>query len=203
MKTKTILFTVLFLAIGFLLPAQKQIKLGIIAGYFAFNRFTKLLNSENREEKYSDFRIVAAYPYGSKTIKSSYERIPDYIKQVEEYGVEIVPSITDLLKKVDCVLLETNDGNLHLEQAYEVFKSGKIMFIDKPVGATLAQANRYFQIGKTIQCSHIFFICTTICSANSKNKKRRVRKSNGCRLLFASSQRTFSPRFWLVRHSRR
>lgn len=149
MKTKTILFTVLFLAIGFLLPAQKQIKLGIIGLDTSHSiAFTKLLNSENKEEKYSDFRIVAAYPYGSQTIKSSYERIPGYIKQVEEYGVEIVPSIADLLKKVDCVLLETNDGNLHLEQAYEVFKSGKIMFIDKPVGATLAQAIAIFKLAK-------------------------------------------------------
>ena len=38
----------------------------------------------------------------------------------------------DLLEKVDCVLLETNDGRLHLEQAVEVFKSGKICYIDKP-----------------------------------------------------------------------
>ena len=149
MKTKTILFTVLFLAIGFLLPAQKQIKLGIIGLDTSHSiAFTKLLNSENKEEKYKAFRIVAAYPYGSQTIKSSYERIPGYIKQVEEYGVEIVPSIADLLKKVDCILLETNDGNLHLEQAYEVFKSGKIMFIDKPVGATLAQAIAIFKLAK-------------------------------------------------------
>ncbi len=149
MKTKTIVFTTLFLAIGFLLPAQKQIKLGIIGLDTSHSiAFTKLLNSENKEEKYKDFRIVAAYPYGSKTIKSSYERIPSYIEQVEKYGVEIVPSIADLLKKVDCVLLETNDGNLHLEQAYEVLKSGKIMFIDKPIGATLGQAIAIFKLAK-------------------------------------------------------
>lgn len=149
MKTKIILFTTLFLAVGFLLPAQKQIKLGIIGLDTSHSiAFTKLLNNENKEEKYKDFRIVAAYPYGSKTIKSSYERIPDYIKQVEDLGVEIVPSIADLLKKVDCVLLETNDGNLHLEQANEVFKAGKITFIDKPVGATLAQAIAIFKLAK-------------------------------------------------------
>jgi predicted dehydrogenase len=149
MKTKTILFTALFLAIGFLLPAQKQLKIGIIGLDTSHSiAFTKLLNSENKEEKYKDFRIVAAYPYGSKTIKSSYDRIPGYIDQVKKLGVEIVPSIADLLKKVDCVLLETNDGNLHLEQANEVLKSGKIMFIDKPVGATLPQAIAIFKLAK-------------------------------------------------------
>lgn len=149
MKTKTILFTALFLAIGFLLPAQKQLKIGIIGLDTSHSiAFTKLLNSENKEEKYKDFRIVAAYPYGSKTIKSSYDRIPGYIDQVKKLGVEIVPSIADLLKKVDCVLLETNDGNLHLEQANEVLKSGKIMFIDKPIGATLPQAIAIFKLAK-------------------------------------------------------
>ncbi len=149
MKTKIIVFTTLFLALGFILPAQKQIKLGIIGLDTSHSiAFTKLLNNENKEEKYKDFRIIAAYPYGSKTIKSSYERIPDYIKQVEDLGVEIAPSIADLLKKVDCVLLETNDGNLHLEQANEVFKAGKITFIDKPVGATLAQAIAIFKLAK-------------------------------------------------------
>ena len=41
---------------------------------------------------------MAAYPYGSKTIKSSFDRIPGYTKQVEELGVEIVPSIAELLE---------------------------------------------------------------------------------------------------------
>jgi len=40
-------------------------------------------------------------------------------------GVEIVDSIADLLKKVDFVLLETNDGRPHLEQGLEVIKAGK------------------------------------------------------------------------------
>ena len=35
------------------------------------------------------------------------------------------------------VLLETNDGRLHLEQALQVMKAGKRMFIDKPVAASL------------------------------------------------------------------
>jgi predicted dehydrogenase len=38
---------------------------------------------------------------------------------------------------VDVVLLETNDGNLHLEQAMQVFKSNKPLFIDKPVAGSL------------------------------------------------------------------
>lgn len=120
--------------------AQETVKLGIIGLDTSHSTaFTKLINGA-QEEWAGGFKVVAAYPYGSQTIKSSYERIPKYTDEVKTYGVEIVGSIAELLDKVDCVLLETNDGRLHLEQAMEVFKSGKICFIDKPVGATLGDA---------------------------------------------------------------
>lgn len=148
MKTKAILLVIGLFAMGSVSFAQ-QIKIGIIGLDTSHSiAFTKFLNGENKKEESKDFLIVAAYPYGSKTIKSSYDRIPGYIKQMEELGVEIVPSITELLDKVDCVMLETNDGNLHLEQAYEVLKSGKIMFIDKPIGASLAQSIAIFELAR-------------------------------------------------------
>ena len=58
---------------------------------------------------------------------------------MKEMDVEIVESIDDLLARVDCVLLETNDGKPHLEQALAVFKAGKSVFIDKPVASNLAE----------------------------------------------------------------
>ena len=39
-------------------------------------------------------------------------------------------------------MLETNDGRIHLEQAMEVFKSGKICYIDKPI-AIYEMAEKY------------------------------------------------------------
>lgn len=99
--------------------------------------FTKELNKPDAGPEYGGFKIVAAYPEGSKDIESSTKRIPGYIEEVKKYGVEIVPSIKDLLRKVDFVLLETNDGRPRLAQALEVLKAGKPMFIDKPVAASL------------------------------------------------------------------
>jgi hypothetical protein len=138
-----------FILSGLLFVVQAQIKIGIIGLDTSHAiAFTKFLNGEDKKEEFKDFKIVAAYPYGSKTIKSSYDRIPGYTEQVKALGVEIVPSIADLLKKVDYVMLETNDGNLHLEQAYEVFKAGKPIFIDKPLGATLAQSIAIYQLAR-------------------------------------------------------
>lgn len=113
--------------------------------------FTKALNTGNSPDKYKGFRIVAAYPNGSADIESSTKRIPGYIEEVKKMGVEIVDSIADLLKKVDFVLLETNDGRPHLQQALEVMKAGKPLFIDKPVAGTLTDAIALYAISETLK----------------------------------------------------
>ncbi|WP_339922753.1 Gfo/Idh/MocA family oxidoreductase [uncultured Cyclobacterium sp.] len=110
--------------------------------------FTKVLNGNKDNASYHGYQVVAAYPYGSKTIPSSADRIPDYINKIKEYNVTITSSIQELLDKVDVVLLETNDGRLHLEQAMDVFKSGKRVFIDKPVAASLKDAIAIFDAAK-------------------------------------------------------
>jgi hypothetical protein len=102
--------------------------------------FTKVLNDPSALPEFAGYKVVAAYPKGSNDIKSSVDRIPGYIEEVKKMGVEIVSSIDELLRKVDVVLLETNDGRLHLEQAIPVMKAGKTVFIDKPVAASLADA---------------------------------------------------------------
>lgn len=132
-----------------MLTVQAQVKIGIIGLDTSHSiAFTKFINGDDKKEEYNDFIIVAAYPYGSKTIKSSYDRISVNSDQMKVMGVEIVATIAELLEKVDCVLLETNDGNLHLEQANEVFKAGKTVFIDKPLGATLGQAIAIYQLAR-------------------------------------------------------
>src|SRR3546814_2815051 len=60
-------------------------------------------------------------------------------------------SVDELLEKVDFVLLETNDGRLHLEQAMQVFQAGKTVFIDKPIAASLGDAIKIFEAAKKYQ----------------------------------------------------
>jgi predicted dehydrogenase len=100
--------------------------------------FTRALNNDTTGEAFLGYKVVAAYPKGSKDIKSSVDRIPGYTEDVMKLGVVIVNSIDELLQKVDFVMLETNDGRLHFEQALPVLKAGKRMFIDKPVAASLS-----------------------------------------------------------------
>lgn len=129
--------------------SQNLQKIGIIGLDTSHSiAFTKTINNSEGKEELSGFRVVAAYPQGSSAIEISRKRIPAYTEEIKAMGVEIVDSIDDLLKKVDVVLLETNDGNLHLEQALPVLKAGKRMFIDKPIAASLKDTLAIFEASK-------------------------------------------------------
>src|SRR5688500_15086286 len=128
---------------------QKGKRVGIIGLDTSHSvAFTKTFNAEDAGPEYGGYKVVAAYPKGSNDIESSVKRIPGYIEDVKKLGVMIVDSIKDLLREVDVVLLETNDGRLHLEQAIPVFKAGKTVFIDKPIAASLPDAIAIFNEAK-------------------------------------------------------
>ena len=109
--------------------------------------FTRIMNVD-KDPGTAGFRMAAAYQWGSRDIISSTNRYPKYIAQVKEMGVEIVPSIDDLIAKVDVVCLETNDGREHLWQAEKVFAAGKPVFIDKPLAHNLADALKIYELGR-------------------------------------------------------
>jgi hypothetical protein len=60
--------------------------------------------------------------------------------------VTIVPTIEELCRQVDCVLLESVDGRPHLEQARPVLAAKKRMFIDKPVAGSLRDAIEIYRL---------------------------------------------------------
>jgi len=133
-------------------PVQAGRRIGIIGLDTSHaTAFTKSFNEENASPDFGGYKVVAAYPQGSRDIESSTSRVPGYIEEVKKYGVEIVDSIPKLLEKVDVILLESNDGRVHLEQAIPVFKSGKTMFIDKPISGTLTDAFAIFQAAKDLK----------------------------------------------------
>lgn len=128
---------------------QKEIKVGVIGLDTSHCiAFAKTLNDPNVPESLSGCRIIAAYPYGSLNIKSSASRIPNYVEAYKKMGIEIFDSEEELLKNVDAILLETNDGRRHYEQALKVFKAGKPIFIDKPLAATLSDVIAIIEAAK-------------------------------------------------------
>lgn len=108
--------------------------------------FTKVLNDPDAAPDVAGCKVVCAYPFGSRDIESSASRIPRYTEDMKKLGVEITDSIDELLTQVDAVLLETNDGRLHLEQFLACAKAGKPVFIDKPVAAHLDDVLAIYEV---------------------------------------------------------
>jgi predicted dehydrogenase len=111
--------------------------------------FTSILNRPGAKGPLAEVRIVAAYPGGSPDIPDSRDRLAGFTKKLrDDFKVEIVDSIDDLLSKVDVVFLESVDGRPHLEQARPVIKARKRLFIDKPVAGSLADAVAIYKLAK-------------------------------------------------------
>ena len=111
--------------------------------------FTKVLNDPAAPDHIPGARVVAAFKGGSKDVESSYTRVDKFAQEIQtKYGVEIVDSIEELVKKVDAVLLESVDGRVHLAQAKPVIAARKPLFIDKPLAATLDDAKEIAKLAK-------------------------------------------------------
>jgi predicted dehydrogenase len=111
--------------------------------------FTGMFNDPKATGDLAGFKVVAGFPGASKDVKASYSRVDGFTKTLQEkYGVEIVDSIQTLVDKVDVVLIESVDGRAHLPAAMIVFKSGKKLFIDKPLGGSLADVLAIFDLAK-------------------------------------------------------
>lgn len=124
--------------------------------------FTTVLNKgpKNPAEaaKFAGFRVTHAYAQGSKDIPESTSRVPEYTAKLQGMGVEIVPSIEQLCAQVDFVLLESNDGRVHLEQLLPVLKAGKTVFIDKPIAGSLADVIR---VQAAAQKAGVTYFCSS------------------------------------------
>jgi predicted dehydrogenase len=154
MKTLLILTTLVALALAIPAAAIAQgdkaplLRVGIIGldtSHCA--AFTKILHNPKNTGDLSGFRVVAAFPGGSRDIPASRDRIDGFTKQLRDNeGVEIVDSIDELLKRVDVVLIESVDGRPHLQQLLPVLKAGKKVFIDKPIAGSLADVLRIFTL---------------------------------------------------------
>ena len=139
-----IIFLMILGAIGF---TEKPIRIGLIGLDTSHApAFTELLNDATNEEHVPGAKVVAAFAGGSPEVEASSTRVEKYTNQIrDEYQVEIVPTIEDLVKKVDAIILTSVDGRVHLAQVKPVSGAGKPVFIDKPMAASLDDVLQIFK----------------------------------------------------------
>lgn len=109
--------------------------------------FAKLFNNASVDGDLAGIKIVAGYP-GGTDFPASRDRVGKFTEQLRAMGIEIVPSIPELLQKVDVVLLESVDGRIHLQEAIPVIKAGKPLWIDKPAAGSLADTIAIFELAQ-------------------------------------------------------
>ena len=140
--------------LAILLPSvvspSAEIKIGLIGlDTSHVVAFTRILNDPNNPDHVPGARVVAGYKGGSPDIESSRTRLEGFTAELrDKWGVQIVDDIKTLCSKVDAVLLESVDGRKHLAQVKPVFEAGKPVFIDKPLAASLADAEEIARLGK-------------------------------------------------------
>ncbi len=150
MKYATLLaFTLLgLLGSAFAQNGLKPLRAGIVGlATSHVPAFTKLFNKGETEGELAGIKVTTGYT-GGTDMPASATRKEKFTQQLRDMGVEIVDSIPKLLEKVDVILLESVDGRIHLQEAREIFKAGKPVFIDKPLAGTLAEAIAIVELAK-------------------------------------------------------
>ena len=103
--------------------------------------FVKLLNDSSNQFYIPGAKIVKAFPGGSNSFSKSKNRVGQFTEDLRAKNIEIVARIEDL-KGLDGFLLESVDGNQHLEQFKILAKYRKPIFIDKPFACTFSDAKK-------------------------------------------------------------
>ncbi|MFW6599239.1 Gfo/Idh/MocA family protein [Propionibacteriaceae bacterium Y2011] len=100
------------------------------------DHFVRHLNSEDR---HPDFKIT--HLVGGE---------PDRQAKLQEAGgiTELVAEPADLVGKVDAAIICTRDGGKHAEQALPLLKAGMPVLVDKPLAASVADAQAMLDAAK-------------------------------------------------------
>lgn len=109
--------------------------------------FTKILNDPAAPDHVPGARVVAAFIGGSFDLEASHSRLAGYTQELsEKWAVRLYPTISDLCRDVDAVILTSVDGRAHLAQAIPVLLARKPLYLDKPLAASLRDAAAIFEL---------------------------------------------------------
>jgi hypothetical protein len=107
--------------------------------------FTRRFNHIGKDEEQfvEGAKVVIGSAGGSKL---SPERIEGFTKQMKDYGVPLVEKPTDMIGKVDGMLIEAVDGTVHYERAKPFLDAGIPCFVDKPYACSVDDAKKIAEL---------------------------------------------------------
>ena len=131
-------------------PQANEIRIGIIGlDTSHVTAFTRILNDSSAKDHIPGAKVVAAVKDSSPDIKASYTRVEKFTAELTgKWGVKLYPNVKELCKQVDAIMIENVDGRPHLKHAFDVIKSGKPLYIDKPLAGTFADCKKIYHLAK-------------------------------------------------------
>jgi len=131
---------------------MELIRIGII-GFDTSHavEFTKRINHVDipEEQWVEGARVVMGYP-GAPSGFASEEVISQRTQLLrDKYGVRIVDAPHEMIGKVDAILLELQEGGLHLENARPFLKAELPTFIDKPFTCSVRDAKKLAELAES------------------------------------------------------
>ena len=131
-------------------PQANEIRIGIIGlDTSHVTAFTRILNDSSAKDHIPGAKVVAAVKDSSPDIKASYSRVEKFTAELTvKWGVKLYQNVKELCKQVDAIMIENVDGRPHLKHAFDVIKSGKPLYIDKPLAGTFADCKKIYHLAK-------------------------------------------------------
>lgn len=128
-----------------------MIKIGVV-GFDTSHavEFTKRINHVDISEDHWVYgaKVVIGYPGGPSSFADE-NLIMQRTQLLRKFGVEIVDSAEEMIGRVDAVLLEQQEGGLHLKMAKPFLEAGIPLFIDKPFTCSVVDAKKIFEIASS------------------------------------------------------
>jgi len=91
-------------------------------------------------------QVVLGCPGSSAVLPA--EKVAEYAQTAQSLGVRLVERPEEMIGQIDAVLIESNDGTVHLERARPFLEAGVPAFIDKPFACSLVDARQIAGLAK-------------------------------------------------------
>jgi len=130
-------------------PTKPPVRVGVLGlDNYQGVAYAQLFNSPKAEGDLAGLKVVAAYPIGSDDLPNEAKDIPKWKAQIGKFGVEMVDSVEELLKRSDVIMIMTMDARHHLKQVEPVLRAGKPVYIGRPLAASLDDAIAIFKLAE-------------------------------------------------------
>lgn len=161
---------------------HSEIKLGVVGLDGHGPVFISEING--KAAKVMGAKVITAMPIPSVMVTN--KLLKENIEKTRALGVKIVDSPDELTADVDGILILHDDGSKHLELAELFADKGKPIFIDKPLEASYAKAQKLVDVCQKNKCP--IFSASSL--RFSLEMQKTLKNESGGRILSAM---TWSP----------